>query len=537
MKKLVALLLSLTMCLTCLTACGGDTNGESSTAPTSSPSASGDVAQTSGEKTVVVGIPSTWNTLVPMNPGSAYSLEVAGFIFDMLIRINTDGNGEPRDAESWEMSDDLSTITLHLREDSYFHDGEQVTSDDWRFTIELMTSEYGSACVTQDKYSIITGTEAGGRLAEGETLGSETPDEFTLVVHLKEPMNADTFFFNYAKMWFVLPEHLLADEDPANLVNWDFWQNPVGSGPFTFVSETSGTELTLSAYEDYYYDLDFDTMVYRVVTTDAALSALMANELDIYYYSWTPDELLTVEGNENLHVEELKGATSLHFLTLSNVVFNAQARQAINLAIDKEMILNAVYGGAGVASNTSIRPSSEYCKDSWTGRDVETAKTLLAESGLDTSKTYILATSQGRGEDVAAIIQQNLAEIGLTIEIATGDTTSVLAGARDGTYDMCLKNNSSGGSPTWVVNSELSLATKTVSRVSDPKYDEYAAAINQATDSNEIMTLSEEFQQYCDEQMPFSVLCHTYEYYVLSNRVSNVSVVETTAPWEWVVTD
>lgn len=284
----------------------------------------------------------------------------------MLIRINTDGNGEPRDAESWEMSDDLSTITLHLREDSYFHDGEQVTSDDWRFTIELMTSEYGSACVTQDKYSIITGTEAGGRLAEGETLGIETPDEFTLVVHLKEPMNADTFFFNYAKMWFVLPEHLLADEDPANLVNWDFWQNPVGSGPFTFVSETSGTELTLSAYEDYYYDLDFDTMVYRVVTTDAALSALMANELDIYYYSWTPDELLTVEGNENLHVEELKGATSLHFLTLSNVVFNAQARQAINLAIDKEMILNAVYGGAGVASNTSIRPSSEYCKDSWT---------------------------------------------------------------------------------------------------------------------------------------------------------------------------
>ena len=138
---------------------------------------------------------------------------------------------------------------------------------------------------------------------------------------------------------------------------------------------------------------------------------------------------------------------------------------------------------------------------------------------------------------MAAIIQQNLAEIGLTIEIATGDTTSVLAGARDGTYDMCLKNNSSGGSPTWVVNSELSLATKTVSRVSDPKYDEYAAAINQATDSNEIMTLSEEFQQYCDEQMPFSVLCHTYEYYVLSNRVSNVSVVETTAPWEWVVTD
>lgn len=535
MKKLAALFLAVVMCATCLAACGEKPTGES-TPPASDPGVSAGVEQPAGEKAVVVGIPSTWNTMVPMNPGSAYTLEVGGLLFDTLIRINTNGQGEPRAAESWEMSEDLTTITLHLRKDSYWHDGEQVTSADWRYMIELMTSAAGSACVTQDKFAIVTGTEPGGKLAEGETLGIETPDDFTLVVHLKEAMNADTFFFNWSKMWFALPEHILKDKDPAELVNWDFWQNPVGSGPFTFVSESSGTELVMKAFDNYYYDIDFDTLIYRVVTTDAALSSLMAGELDIYYYSWTPDDLLTVEGNESLHVEELVGATSLHFLSLSNVVFDAAARQAINLAIDKQMILNAVYGGAGVASNTSVRPSSEYCAESWTGRDVEKAKELLAQSGLDTGKTLTLATSAGRGEDVAAIIQQNLAEIGLTVDIATGDTSSVLAGARDGTYDMCLKNNSSGGSPTWLVASDLSLNAKTVSRISDAKYDEYASQINQATDPTEIKALSEQFQQYCDEQMPLSVLCHTYEYYVLSSRVSNVSVVETTAPWEWVVT-
>lgn len=537
MKKFTALLLAFVLCLTCLSACG-NTSSENSNPPASNPSASENNSPApAGEKNVVVGIPSTWNTMVPMNPSSAYTLEVGGLIFDTLIRINTDGAGEPRAAESWEMSDDQTTITLHLRQDSYFHDGEQVTSADWRYMIELMTSAEGSQCVTQDKFAIITGTEPAGKLAQGETLGIETPDDFTLVVHLKTPMNADTFFYNYAKMWFALPEHILSSYDPAEVLNWDFWQNPVGSGPLMFVSEASGTELVMKAFDNYYYDLDFDNLVYRVVTTDAALSSLMAGELDVYYYSWTPDDLATVQGNDHLRVDELVGASTLHFLSLSNVVFDANARKAINMAIDKEMILSAIYGGAGVASNTSVRPSSEYCAESWTGRDVEGAKALLAQSSLDTSKVLTLATSAGRGEDVAAIIQQNLADIGLTVDISTGDTSTVLAGARDGTYDMCLKNNSSGGSPTWLVASDMSLNAKTVSRVSDATYDEFASKINVATDTAEIKSLAAEFQGYCDDQMPLSVLCHTYEYYVLSSRVSNVSVVETTAPWEWVVSE
>lgn len=545
MKKLTALLLALVMCFACLTACGNNSSDNSDTTPTPdtnevSTPATGEVTdtqQSSGDKAVVVGIPNTWNTMVPMNPGSAYTLEVGGLIFDMLIRINTDGTGEPRGAESWEMSDDLSTITFHLRKDSYWHDGEQVTSADWRFMIELMTSADGSQCVTQDKFAVIEGTEAGGKLAEGETLGIETPDDFTLIVHLKIAMSADTFFYNYAKMWFALPEHILSGYDSADLLNWDFWQNPVGSGPCVFVSESSGTELVMKAFDNYYYDLDFDTLIYRVVKTDAAISALMAGELDIYYYGWTPDDLLVVQDNPNLHVEELVGATSLHFMSMNNDKFSADVRKAINLAIDKEMIVSAVYGGAGAASNTSVRPGSDYCANTWTGRDVETAKAMLDAAGFDYSKPVTLATSTGLGESIAAIIQQNLSDIGITVDIVTADVSTVLAGARDGTYDMCLKNNSSGGSPTWLVSSDLSLNAKTVSCVTDGKYDEFAAAINVATDPAEIARLSAEFQEYCDEQMPLSVLCHSYEYYVLSARVSNVSVIETTAPWEWVVTD
>ena len=73
----------------------------------------------------------------------------------------------------------MKTITFHLRENSYFHDGVQVTSADWRWSIELMTSEAGSNFVTQDKFPCIEGTNDAGLLEDGAEPRTSLPSSST----------------------------------------------------------------------------------------------------------------------------------------------------------------------------------------------------------------------------------------------------------------------------------------------------------------------------------------------------------------------
>lgn len=530
-KKFLALLLSMTMSLAvATTGCGGD-SGSGSVPPDQSAPTSTTPAD--GGEVVVMGVPSTWNQLICVNPSSAYHVEVAGMIFDRLIRTNEAGVNEPRAAASWESSEDLKTLTLHLREDSYWHDGEQVTAEDWLFTFQLMTSEDGSQCVTQNMYVAIEGTDEKGLLVSGETLGVESPDEFTLVLHFKEPMNADAFFYKYANFIYVLPEHLLADLDANDILNWDFWKAPIGSGPCKFVSDDSGMELVMEAVDNYPVgELQFDKLIYRVVTSDAAITSLQAGEINGYVYGYTRNDLAPIENNPNLRADLMDGVSSFTGLAINNERFDVNFRKALNLAVDKELIVQSQYNGDGVATNTSLRQNSEYCINTWTGRDVEAAKAYLAQSSSDINKTYTLACSSGRGETTAAILLQNLAEIGINIEIVTVDTAVVLSGMTDGTYDMGIVNYTSGSTPTWLTSTNL--FGLNVGHIENAEqYLAYADQVGVSSSAEETAELAKEYQALFDENMPYIPLVHTYGWYIFSSWLSNVSAVETTACWEW----
>lgn len=488
-----------------------------------------------GEEVVIVyGVPSTWNQLIAMNPASAYHLEINEKIYDKLIRLNEDGIGEPRAAKSWSMSDDMKTITFKLQEELYWHDGEKVTSADWLFSLGLMTSEYGSQCVTQDKYSAIEGTGPSGLLEAGATLGVEAPDEYTLVIHLKQAMSPDTFFYNYAAMIYVLPEHLLGDLDPANLLEWEYWSAPVGSGPCRFVSETTGTEIVLEAVDNYPIgELQFDKLIYRVIATDAAVSTMLAGEINAYYYGFTSDGVSPLKNTEGVRLELFDSVSTFSGLAVNNERFDTAFRKAVNYAIDKDLIVESLYNGDGTATNTAVRENSEYCVNTWEGRNVDLAEQYLAESSWQPGAKLSLACSPGLREQMAAIIQQNLADIGIEIEIITVDTPSVLAGLQDGTYDMGMCNYTSGGSPTWIVASNM-FGLNVANIIDTSPYVELQGQVGIATDSGEIKSIATEFQSYCDENMPFVPIAHQYTWFMFSDWFKNVSAMETAACWEWI---
>ncbi len=555
LKKTLALLLVLAMCLALFAACGGDSSSDTTTPDTNTSDNTtpdntdattpddgdnapadntGDDASSDDQTVIVIGIPNTWNQLIAPQPASAYHLEVSEKIYDRLARLNEAGEAEPRAAESWELSDDMKTITFHLRENSYFHDGVQVTSADWRWSIELMTSEAGSNFVTQDKYPCIEGTNDAGLLEAGSELGIETPDDFTLVVHLKQPMTVDSFIYNYGFLWYVYPKHILENEDMSNPLEWSYWQNPIGSGPCKFVSQDAGaTEITLDAVKDYPVgNIQFDRLIFRVISQDAAASAYLSGEINLYYMGFTQETMAPLVGAEGLRADRMDNVSSFSALAVNNERFDSNFRHAMNLAIDKDMLVEAMYSGDADATNTPIRQNSEYCDNTWTGRDVDAAKEYLAKSNYD-GATLSFAISAGRGEQIGAVVQQNLAEIGINVELITLDTATTLAGLTDGTYDMGIVNYTSGGNPTWICSTNL--FGLNVGHIDSAKYLELRDQASLCTDPAEMKQIATEFQTLIDEEQPFIPLFHYYSYYIMSDWLSNVSSIETTACYDWVV--
>ena len=193
MKKLLAALLALTMLLT-LAACAKTTD----TTPS-------DAAEDSGT-TLTYGSAD----YTRINPAMDEHGEINLLLFDGLTAHDGENNVVPGLAETWQLDEATNTYTFHLRENLTWHDGEPVTADDVKFTIEaIMDPENGS--------------ENAPNFEDVEEI--TVTDDHTVSFRLSAPNVA---FLDYMTM-AVLPEHLLAGEDWQES---DFFRAPVGTGPY-----------------------------------------------------------------------------------------------------------------------------------------------------------------------------------------------------------------------------------------------------------------------------------------------------------------
>ena len=198
------------------------------------------------------GMSNAWDTLMPYNSpsGSNYTRIVCDKIYDRLAYVHADGSLDPRGATSWESADDGMSVVFHLDENAAFHDGTPVTAEHWADTIALMTDP---DCPTLGRsvFNVLAGTDENGAAIEGEALGAEATDAYTLRLTFKTPTTPEDFLLDRNREFYVLPTYLLEDTDPAEVMDLELWQAPVGSGPCKFVEEIPGSQLTLQANPDY----------------------------------------------------------------------------------------------------------------------------------------------------------------------------------------------------------------------------------------------------------------------------------------------
>jgi len=203
------------------------------------------------------------------------------------------------------------------------------------------------------------------------------------------------------------------------------------------------------ARDDYYLGRpQMDRLVIRVITADNLLSAFLAGEIDgtVYGSQMSYGDYLLAKEESSLETFEAPGFSNAHLL-LNNQTLDQNIRLAMDCAIDKETIINDVLYSYARQAISAIVPENPYRDENVQGNpyDVELAKEYLAKSDYDTSRPIrlILASTNTLGQQIAVLVQQNLAEIGLTVNIETYDTTSVSSMLFDGDFDMGLMSSAS----------------------------------------------------------------------------------------------
>ena len=170
-------------------------------------------------------------------------------------------------------------------------------------------------------------------------------------------------------------------------------------------------------------------------------------------------------------------------------------------------------------------------------RDLEKARTLLAEAGYD-GRSYTLACTSNRA-GLAALIQQNLAEAGIAIEIETVDSAAMFAGMADGIYDMGIASHTPGALPLWFVESRFA-GNNNIFHVSDLEpYTQLIQAIKGETDQGARTALVEELEGLLTQERPFLPLWFGAALHVQSPTVEGIDYASSSFSnenvWEWVV--
>lgn len=521
-KKFLVLFLAVIMIFT-FTACGNNTDEDSSN----------ESADTGTDKTIVYAQTGAWNRIMPYDLVGLMSINPNEKIFDRLCGFDNENIIYYRAAESIDVSEDKLVFTVHLREDSLWHDGEPVTAYDWEWTFKTMAQPQFEGYGSRGYLSVFEGTDSSGT---GD-IQIKALDDYTLEMHLKKPNTPEAFFGTYSYYYYVLPKHCLENYSLDELGTCEFWDNPIGSGPCKFVSETPGYEVVVVPFEDYYLGCpEFDQLIYRVYDAGTLSSAFLAGEIDIAWNTVSADEALnTLDGQNGLHAVKVDNVKNLQ-MSFNHEVFPKEVRHAFELAIDKQLCVDSVLKGYGEVCSTYVQPGTKYYNtDISTERDVDAAKALLEKAeGFDFDRTYTLGCGTPDYEKIGAIIQQNMAELGIKIEIVTGDPATMLSGARDGSIDMTFVQSTSAANPTYFMK-EFDADSVNYGRITDQKWYNKHVEVNISSSEEERIQRAWELQEMLYEDSPYVNIYDQYLYMVCSAKLDNITVPNNDKCWEWKV--
>lgn len=420
MKKAVALLAAAAIMATAV-GCGAGKDGKNNTGTDNTATVTEAAGKGDARDTINIAVDGDVGNMSVFGSGATYAY-VSNQIYEGLYAVGYDKEIVPRLAESWEEVDSTHYI-FKIRQGVKFHDGNTLTAKDVLFSFQLMQEDanYSQYVVNVDfdKTKVV--------------------DDYTFELYLKEK-NAYTFT-NLSNVSIVSEASWNASADKMVTT-------PVGSGPYKLKNYVSGSSVTLEAFSDYWGGAaDIKEATFTVIAEPSQkTTALDTGEVQLVMNLQTTD-VNYLKDKSQFAVTEDTGVQSLSFFLNmhDNSVFaNKQVRQALCYSIDNDAINAVSYGGFALAAKGPFSSamkdfSDEMATDIYTTSDMDKAKSLIKEAGVNGGAIKIATDGTSPEISAAEIIQNNLAELGFTAEINNYDSATIWNVAADPTqWDILL---------------------------------------------------------------------------------------------------
>jgi peptide/nickel transport system substrate-binding protein len=477
-----------------------------------------------------------------LNPVLDYSnpadQDIDRLIFSSLLRFDDRGLPVNDLIESMGISQTGQNYNISLLENAVWHDGQPLTSDDVVFTVELLRSE--ELPVPEDVRALWQNVEA------------EALDKNTLQFRLPEPYAP---FLDYLTFG-ILPQHLLGDLSPVEIIDSQFNLQPVGSGPYRFdqflVEDDQITGVSLTDFKDYYNDPPFiEQFTFKYYPDpESALSAYQSG--DVLGISQVTNDILPQvlqEPNLNMHSGPVP-LLSIIFLNLDNPQVpyfqDINIRRALLMGIDRQRIINQLNDGQATLAHGPIFPGSWAYYDGIEKieYDPEAAIQILRAAGysIPASGSSVRTNEEGQAlsfellyplgtkyEQLAQAIASDWQQLGVEANLQAVDYDELVATYLDPReYDAALVDINLTSSPDpdpypfW--DQAQITGGQNYSKWNDRQASEFLEEARVELDRTERTRLYNNFQVRFSSELPALPLFYPIYNYGIDQRINGVTM-------------
>ena len=470
-------------------------------------------------------------------------------IYNRLSQFQRGGTAvEPGLATSWDVSPDNLTWTFHLRDGvkfhttPYFKPTRDFNADDVLFTFNRMLDKdmpFRKAYPTEFPYFTDMGMDKN--IAKVEKVDDKTV-KFTL-------NTVDAAFIQNLAMSFAsiqsaeYADKLLKEGKPA-----DINQKPIGTGPFVFKSYQKDSNIRYTGNKDYWKpeDVKIDNLIFAITTDPSVrIQKLKKNECQVTLFP-RPADLKALGEDKNLKMPHQAGF-NLGYIAYNvmdkikgsnepNPMAQLKVRQALDMSVNKQQIIDSVYQGAGQLAVGSMPPTQWSYDTSIKDApfDPEKAKALLKEAGIkDGTEIVLWAMPVQRPYNpnaklMAEMLQSDWSKIGIKAKIMSYEWGEYIKRSKGGENGAMLIgwSGDNGDPDNWLgtLFGCDSLQGNNFSKWCDPEFDKLVKAAKATTDVAERTKLYQQAQQRLKSQVPMTPIAHSTVYQPMRTNVQDFKI-------------
>lgn len=357
------------------------------------------------DKTLTIAIPTDMTSQDIHDHNNTLTEAIHSNMYNYLFKRSADGEMEGELVATYENIDDL-TWEMTLHEGVKFHNGDELTADDVKYTLERVATE--EALREYHHYR---------QIEEIEVI-----DDYNFIIKTYDP---DPILLNRLSR---LGSGIL-NKDYIEENGWDYaFEHPIGTGPFKFAEWKKDSEIVYEVFDDYFEGKveDWDKVVFRIIPEDSTrVAELLTGGVDLALN--IPDhEWNRINENDDTRIESVTSQRVTTMLLRTDEGYptaDKRVRQAIDLAIDNSALTEHVLGGAATPVRSRVTPGNTGAHEDLFDTylyDPEKAKELLEEAGYGDGFEMTLHGPNGRytkDKDVQEMIASMLEEVGITVNL------------------------------------------------------------------------------------------------------------------------